>query len=360
MNKEMLDLYSDYLLWNFRLATATGLSDMVDGAVSHDKVTRFLSNDTFTSKELWKEVKSTVRQIENDDGVLLFDDTIEEKPHTDENEIVAWHYDHSKNDNVKGINILSALVRYGDVCLPVGFEIIKKDVYFCEIATRKEKRKSSCTKNEIFRDMLLKCKNNRLKYKYVLADSWYGCKENMDYIKEENKKDFIFAIKSNRTAALSHHDKLQGKFQAVSSMELEQKKSVEVYLKGIDFPVLLVKQVFTNQDGSIGILYLVTSDLSLDGAKITDIYQKRWRIEEYHKSIKSNAGLAKSPTKTVKTQTNHIFASIYTFYKLECLSIKTALNHFALKYKLFVKASKVAFEELIAWKQKYQIGATAA
>ncbi|RJY00033.1 IS701 family transposase, partial [Parashewanella spongiae] len=40
-------------------------------------------------------VKSTVRQVEEDDAVLIFDDTIEEKPYTDESDLIAYHYDHT-------------------------------------------------------------------------------------------------------------------------------------------------------------------------------------------------------------------------------------------------------------------------
>ena len=76
MKKANLDLYTDYLLSTFGAATATGLSAMVEGDVSHDKVTRFLSEQDYTSKDLWRQVKSTVRQVESDDGVLIFDDTI--------------------------------------------------------------------------------------------------------------------------------------------------------------------------------------------------------------------------------------------------------------------------------------------
>ena len=65
--KDYTDLYTDYLISNNGLATATGLSAMVDGAVSHDQITRFLSKEDFTSKRLWKEVKSTVREIQSDE-----------------------------------------------------------------------------------------------------------------------------------------------------------------------------------------------------------------------------------------------------------------------------------------------------
>ena len=97
MDKNLLALYSDYLLSSFGATTAAGLSSLLDGQISHDQVTRFLSQAEYTSKELWHQVKSSVRTIEREDGVLIFDDTIQEKPHTDENELICWHFDHSKN-----------------------------------------------------------------------------------------------------------------------------------------------------------------------------------------------------------------------------------------------------------------------
>ena len=85
MNKpDIFDLYTDYLITSFSYTTATGLSNLVDGAVSHDQITHFLSQQDFTSKELWKVIKKTVREIETDEGVLIFDDTIQEKPHSKE------------------------------------------------------------------------------------------------------------------------------------------------------------------------------------------------------------------------------------------------------------------------------------
>jgi hypothetical protein len=54
---------------------------------------------------------------------------------------------HAKGDVVKGINILTCMVRYGDFSLPLGYEIIKKDVAYCDIETKKMHRKSSTTKN---------------------------------------------------------------------------------------------------------------------------------------------------------------------------------------------------------------------
>ena len=93
----------------------------------------------------------------------------------------------------------------------------------------------------------------------------------------------------------------------------------EVYLEQVDFPLLLVKQVFENEDGSVGLQYLVTSDTTLSYDDITTLYQKRWNVEPYHKSLKQNASLEKSPTQTVRTQTNHFFAALCGYIKLELL-----------------------------------------
>ncbi|MDQ3252531.1 MAG: hypothetical protein M3R15_01295, partial [Acidobacteriota bacterium] len=50
---------------------------------------------------------------------------------------------------------------------------------------------------------------------------------------------------------------------------------------------------------------------------ITTNYRKRWEVECYHKSLKQNVSLAKSPTHTETTQTNHFFAALCGFVKLE-------------------------------------------
>jgi hypothetical protein len=53
MEKEKLELCTDYLICNSGFATATGLSAMLEGDTGHDLMTRFLSAKAFTSKDLW-------------------------------------------------------------------------------------------------------------------------------------------------------------------------------------------------------------------------------------------------------------------------------------------------------------------
>jgi len=345
INMEMLDLYSDYLISSFSYTTATGLSNLLDHAISHDKITRFLSDRAYTSKDLWQLVKPVIRKIETQDGLLIFDDTIEEKPSTDENEIIAWHFDHSKGRNVKGINILSGIYRNEQGTVPLAFELVKKDVSYIDTKTGKKRRKSMVNKNQYFRDIFTTSLRNNVLFRYVLADIWFSSKENMQSI-VANKKHFVFAVKKNRLVALSLQDKQRGIFQYIESLPFQENEVVECFFKGLDTPVSIIRQVFTNQDKSIGILYVATSDTNLSGTELIEIYQKRWSIEEYHRSIKSHTGLESSPTKTVRTQGNHCFASLYAYFKLEQLSRSRQLNHFALRSKLYIKALQASFGEL--------------
>ncbi len=234
----------------------------------------------------------------------------------------------------------------GDLSIPVAFELVNKTEWVFNEKKGRWQRKSPTTKNEHYRRMLKACRSNRVKFRYVLSDVWYSSSENMRYIKEDLEKEFIMPLKANRKVALTLEDKKRGLYEQVGSMELEPKTVVKVYLEQVEFPLLLARQVFKNEDGSEGVLHLVGSDPALDYERMSTIYQRRWKVEEYHKSLKSNAALAKSPTKTVRTQANHVFSSIYAFFKLERMKLATSMNHFALRSRLCVKAVQAAFEEL--------------
>lgn len=335
----MLELYSDYIISSFSYVTATGLSAMLDEQICHDKVTKFLNKELYSAKDLWQQVKPTVRKINWENDVLVVDDTIQEKAYTDENDIICRHRDHAKWRNVKGINMLSLLLvpKETDFNIPIDYEIIEKTEKFIDKKSWKEKRKSDKNKNEILREKLDNAVRNWVKFKYLLADARFCSKENMQKI-FKLKKEFIMEIKVSRLVALSIEDKLAWKFVNVSSLWMKSKQVVPVYIKWLDRPVLICRQVFKNKDESTWERYLICSDMSLKFSSITTIYKKRWKVEESYKSVKYNAGFGKSPTKTKKSQKNHFFCSMYTYFKLQVLSSKLKLNNFALKGKLYVKA----------------------
>jgi hypothetical protein len=153
-------------------------------------------------------------------------------------------------------------------------------------------------------------------------------------------------VKNNRKVALTLPDKNRGCYVGVESLSLEPGMRQQVYLEGVTFPVHLIKEVYVNEDNSTASLYLVCSDLTQTFQQIITIYEKRWKVEEYHKSLKSNVALCGSPAHTVRTQANHVFTCLIAFIKLEKMKVNKKLNHFAMKAILYTKAMEKALTEL--------------
>ena len=265
-----VDIYTDYLISSTGQASATGLSRLYEGAISHDQVTRMLAKEYLDSTDLWSKAKPLVRRAQQarkqeEFAVLIVDDTIIEKPHTDESALITTYWDHSQQRYVKGVNLLTLLYQLGDLALPISAQLIEKTQPQLDQQTQKTKFKSEYTKNEYLQQML-RVAQQQVDYRYLLADSWYASKENIHCVLGL-KHHFIFALESSRTVALSEQDRKQGKFQRVDTLAFTDKTPLRVFLRSVQPALLVVRQVFTNKDGSQGCLYLITSDTSLNYSK---------------------------------------------------------------------------------------------
>src|SRR5215470_12222298 len=148
MNAEHFDLYTDYLISSFGPTTATGLSSLLDGQLSHDQVTRLLASEPQNSADLWKIVKPLVRAVESPEATLSIDDSISEKPYTDENDIIAWHWSHTFERHVKGLEFLTAYYQVAGVSLPLAFDLVEKTAPYADPKTGQAKRRSPISKNQ--------------------------------------------------------------------------------------------------------------------------------------------------------------------------------------------------------------------
>ena len=131
-----------------------------------------------------------------------------------------------------------------------------------------------------------------------------------------------------------------------------------IKLKGYEKVLNLLKKVFKNGDGSVGILYIASSDLKLNSDALYNIYQRRWIIEDFHKAIKNHASLSQSPTKTVKSQSNHIYMSFAAYCKLEILKNHSCYkNQYQIKNLLLIKANQASMEMLIKLQKETNLAA---
>jgi len=75
---------------------------------------------------------------------------------------------------------------------------------------------------------------------------------------------------------------------------------MKVYLKDINYSLEVTREVFKNGDKSTGELYLITNYLALQSSHIEDIYQKRWNIETYHRSLKQSLSILPNLSSKIK------------------------------------------------------------
>jgi hypothetical protein len=87
----------------------------------------------------------------------------------------------------------------------------------------------------------------------------------------------------------------------------------------------------------------------MGGGLFKTLYKKRWSVEACHESIKQNASVGSSPAHTERTQSDHVFAAIYAYAKLELAKLNHGYNHFAIKSQIYLASLKRAVELLSAF-----------
>ena len=338
------NVYVDYVLSGSSQISAVDLSEAVDGRFSHDQISRMLSSGEVNDKMLYQQSKILIKQKSVKGPVTLsIDDSIQPKPYSEVNGVVNWHYDHTKGWCVKGINFVSALWSDEKVSVPLSLHVVEKELVWNEKKDTEEWQIKT-SKNELFCQMAGRLTRSK-EVDYVLSDSWYSSKENMQFVFEQCETNFIMALKSNRLVTRSEKEAAKSNFRPLEELRLG-KRAVKLYLKGLDFPVLVVKKVFKNGEKSSGTLYLASSDLELGYEDIFNLYKRPWKIEEYHKSLKSNCSLGKCQAHSHVTQKSHFYCAALAYLLLEKTKAKEDKNHFALKKELTILQVKYGMKAI--------------
>ena len=127
------------------------------------------------SAQVWAQAKPLVRQAErqrpNDEfAVLIVDDSILEKAHTDPSALICTYWDHRLGRFVKGMNFVRSRYQAGELTPPIAVGLIEKTEAVVDPKTQKTKAKSKFTKTDHLRQML-RVAQQQVGYRYLLADS---------------------------------------------------------------------------------------------------------------------------------------------------------------------------------------------
>ena len=135
-----LEHYTAFLLAEAQSAGCVRLSEVSGGEFAHDAANRFLHREEFSPRDLFEEMRALIVW---EDGILSVDDTVLDKPYSQEGktELVGYFYSGLHGKAVKGINLVTLF--YGEVGglrVPVNFRVVDKA--------------KGKTKNDLFREMV--------------------------------------------------------------------------------------------------------------------------------------------------------------------------------------------------------------
>ena len=276
-------LYCSFLEVTSSRYSALSLSEVSPVSLSHDSISRWLSEQRVQPKDLWAAAQ---KDLAGQPGVLVFDDVVIDKSRSGKTELVNWQYSGSKHDVTKGIGVVNALWQISrKEYLPIDYRIWNPP-------------DDGKTKNNHFQEMLSSVKERGLTPEMVVADSWYASLDNLKSIRSHGW-EWIMGLRSNRLVNKPH----------IQLKELEiPPEGLVVHLKGYGW-IKVFRVVAKNGRTD----YLGTSKISLNEKEVKMFFERRWSIEVLHREIKQTCGLTRCLANAGRAQRNHIGLSLLTW-----------------------------------------------
>ena len=233
----------------------------------------------------------------------------------------SCYYDHTEGRTRQGHQALHLGLAGEQGFLPIEAQLVMgekgavdkpKDKPFRDqrcAAARDLRRAREQTKQQLFRDMLTRALRAGFRAWYLLADAWFGCKENI-LCCLENGLIALFQMKRGNLAyryqgrtytAKELYARVQRRMRPQTRRARYKTASLIVSLNLQTAPHqpehwvevrLLFSAPVRSRSADTWVVFLCT-DVTLGEAKILEVYALRWSIEVYFKEIKQNLGFLK-------------------------------------------------------------------
>jgi hypothetical protein len=312
--------YCQYLLSSQINYTLTNFAEHTE-AFGHDMINRYLAGEKITPRLVWENVKGQV--VQNANGYIVFDDTVVDKDHSHEIELVQRQYSGNAHGVIKGIGVVT--------CVYVNpatdqFWIIDYRIY--------DPAGDGKTKLDHLHEMLANVVYQKLIPFYaVLMDSWYATKDVMLFIEETLKKVYYCPLKDNRQVDDSGGAQPYGRVDTLKWSEEEKQCGKIVKIKGFpkDHKVKLFRVVLSTHRTD----YVVTNDLAQDDTQaVQEVCSLRWKIEQFHRETKQLTGLEGCQCRKARIVRNHIGCAILVWVRLKQVAQETQRTIYRVKHDL--------------------------
>ena len=279
-----------------------------------------MKTEKLTPRLLWDNVKEVVES--DDNGYIIFDDSVLDKRYSEEIEIVRRQYSGNEHGVIKGIGVVSCVYVNPKVqrFWVIDYRIFNPDV-------------DGKTKIDHVKDMLQNLVYHKLlAFDTVLMDTWYAVHSLMLYI-DSLDKIYYCPLKNNRlvddTFAKEKYKRIE--LLEWSPEELECGKIIKI--KG--FPAQKKVKLFRVAVSTNRTDYIATNDLSQSSTDVVqEVCKIRWKIEEFHREIKQLTGIEYCQCRKARLQRNHIACAMLVWIRLKNLAYQTGQTVYQIKHNL--------------------------
>lgn len=322
----------------------------------------FLGREDIHWRGLAAEVSRRVAQ-DHDLGppsqcALVADDTCQARAGR-KVEGTSCYFDHTEGRMRKGHQVLHLGLAGEKGFLPIEAQIVMGEK--CRVdkphdkpfkdqrsaAARDLRRAAEQTKHALFRDMLGRALRAGFRPAFVLADAWFGCKENIACCLE-HRRTAIFQMKRGLLAYRYHgrdytahqlYAWVQRRMRPARRRARFKTASVVVSLNLETDPRLPARRVevrlvfsapVQTASADTWVVFLCT-DVQLSDARVLEVYSLRWSIEVYFKEIKQNLGF-------LKEQSGR--------YQLAYASVHLAALRYLLLFEAMLRQGRLTYGEI--------------
>jgi len=319
--------YIEYLLHTPINYTGTNLANHMEN-ISHDAVSDYLAREKATARQIWELAKEIIKDDEG--SYLIVDDSVQDKRYSRKIELVKNQYSGAEHGLVNGIGIVNLVHSDGTIYAPIDYRLYAP-------------MQDGKTKNEHFREMLIKAKTDKgILANIVLFDSWYASVDNLKLIHRMGMQ-FITTLKANRLVSLSK----EGGYIHLEEIEwTEERKQygVEIKLQEVPFHVQLFKLVAP--DGNID--WVITNCPEKISADLVQKENKvRWNIETMHRELKQLTGIEKCQARKARSQRNHISYCYQAWFAIKKKAKEASTTVYMLRNNLFSEYLKTVLRKPI-------------
>jgi putative transposase len=279
-------------------------------APAHDAFTRLLNRLEPDAEALWADVRPLLPA----GGVLVFDDTVLDKPHARHMGLVGPFWSGRHGRVVRGIDLVTAVWTDGDGLWPCDYRLVDP----AEAPRR--------TKNDHLRDMLAAAKGRGLAPACVCFDCWFSGLDNLKAVRGHGWT-FLTQVRCNRRV---NPDRTGNR--PIEACDIAASGTV-VHLEGFGL-VKAFRIVAPNGDTG----HWVTNDLGMDDLTRVAFAERAWGIEEFHRGLKQHTAVDRCQTRQANAQRNHVGFALRAFVRLEWHRFTTGVSWCAAKLGIIREA----------------------